>query len=225
MSSLLDPLAQRARARTNFGALAGALELLESPVTLTRSSGVYALESLAREDASARESVVEIVSALVRRRAGRVDGAGGARSPNGASPNGASPNGASPNGASPTSVAGDVQAALAVLGRIARSEQGAPLDLHGISLREAFLPGARFAGALLYGCDLEGTLLDGADLRGAWLWRTNLKRVNLDNADLRGADLSGARGLKREQLQLAIRDRETRLPPLDVEINQKWAPR
>ena len=215
MSSLLDPLAQRARARTNFGALAGALELLESPVTLTRSSGVYALESLAREDASARESVVEIVSALVRRRAGRVDGAGGARSPNGASP----------NGASPTSVAGDVQAALAVLGRIARSEQGAPLDLHGISLREAFLPGARFAGALLYGCDLEGTLLDGADLRGAWLWRTNLKRVNLDNADLRGADLSGARGLKREQLQLAIRDRETRLPPLDGEASQKWAPR
>ena len=112
------------------------------------------------------------------------------------------------------SAAGDVQAALAVLGRMARDERS-PLDLHGISLRDAFLPAAKFAGALLYDCDLEGALLEGADLRGAWLWRSNLRRVNLDNADLRGADLSGARGLQREQIESALSDESTRWPALE----------
>ena len=205
MPSALDPLVQRTRARANFGALCGALELLESPLLLRRSSGIYALESLACEDGGARASVIEILSALVRRRAGL------ARSQIGALAH--------------TRVPDDVQSALAVLGRIARADNGAPLDLHGIALREAFLPAARFAGALLYECDLEGALLDGADLRGAWLWRTNLKRVNLDNADLRGADLSGARGLTSQQIEAAICDADTRLPVLDAETAPRWKPR
>ena len=174
---------------------------------LTRSSGVYALEALARAEASARESVSEILSALVRRRAGL------ARS--------------SADVPVQARVPGDVQAALAVLGRMTRAKNGAPLDLHGISLRGAFLPGARLAGALLYDCDLEGALLDGADLRGAWLWRTNLKRVNLDNADLRGADLSGARGLERQQIAAAMGDEHTRWPQLagaDL-AGARWQPR
>ena len=208
MLSPLDPIVQRTRARTNFGALSGALELLESPILLTRSSGIYALESLVREDPKTRESVIEILAALVRRRAQA------ARSQTGT--------------LAGERVPGDVQAALAVLGRIARADNSAPLDLHGISLREAFLPNAKFAGALLYECDLEGALLDSADLRGAWLWRTNLKRVNLDNADLRGADLSGARGLTTPQIEAAICDAETRLPVLDDErapSNARWSPR
>lgn len=195
MPSVLEPLVQRTRARVHFGALSGALELLESPDIITRSSGIYALEALAREEAAARESVSEILAALVRRRAGV------ALMQLGAAPQ--------------TRVPGDVQAALAVLGRMTRAQNCGPLDLHGISLRAAFLPGAQFAGALLYDCDLEGALLDGADLRGAWLWQTNLNRANLDNADLRGADLSGARHLTREQLQLAICDEQTRLPNLE----------
>ncbi len=204
MSSPLDPLVQRTRARTNFGVLSHALELLESEVLSTRTGGIYALESLAREDASARQSVREILSALVRRRAGVALTQTGARAGH--------------------STPGDVQAALAVLGRMRRGDENAPLDLHGISLREAFLPGARFAGALLYDCDLEGALLDGADLSSAWLWRANLKRVNLDNADLRGADLSGARGLKREQIEAALCDEQTRLPLFEGET-AAWSPR
>ncbi len=205
MPSPLDPLVQRTRARTNFGALGSALELLESPELLTRSGGVYALESLAREDGGARASVIEILSALVRRRAGTV------RSQTGT--------------VVQSRVPGDVQAALAVLGRMARPDRSAPLDLHGISLREAFLPAAQLGGALLYDCDLEGALLDGADLRGAWLWRTNLRRVNLDNADLRGADLSGARHLTSAQIEAAICDEQTRLPNLDEEFTGRWSPR
>ncbi len=192
MSQSLSPLAQRTRARAHFGVLSGALELLESEEISTRAAGIYALESLVRRDANASESASEILAALVRRRAG------GARSELGV--------------AAHTRVPGDVQAALAVLGRMKRAEKVAPLDLHGIALRGAFLPGARFAGALLYDCDLEGALLDGANLRGAWLWQTNLQRANLDNADLRGADLSGARHLRREQIESAFYDEETRLP-------------
>ena len=203
MSPSLDPLVQRARAHTDFGVLCGALELLESPVLSTRMAGIYALESLARDDVAASASVREILSALVRRRAEKVRTQTGARATQG--------------------TPGDVQAALAVLGRMAR-DQKSPLDLHGISLREAFLPGARFAGALLYDCDLEGALLEGADLRGAWLWRANLRRVNLDNANLCGADLSGARGLKREQIEGASSDESTRWPAFEGE-NARWAPR
>ena len=202
--SSLDPLIQRTRARLHFGVLSHALELLESEVTSTRTGGIYALEALAREDEGAHDSVIEILSALVRRRAPVARTQTGARS----------------DQATP----GDVQAALAVLGRVAREPNGAPLDLHGISLREAFLPDAHFAGALLYDCDLEGALLQNADLRGAWLWRSNLKRVNLDNANLCGADLSGARELKREQIQLARSDRDTRWPAFADE-NARWTPR
>ena len=202
MPTSLDPLVQRTRARTHFGALCGALELLESEILSMRTAGIYALEALAREDGTAPESIREILSALVRRRAEV------SRTQTGARAQAATP--------------GDVQAALAVLGRLARDEN-APLDLHGISLRDAFLPGAQFAGALLYDCDLEGALLEGADLRGAWLWRANLKRVNLDNADLCGADLSGARGLQREQIESARADETTRWPAF--ESDARWSPR
>ncbi len=202
MSTSLDPLVQRTRARTHFGALSSALQLLESEVISTRTAGIYALEVLARQDVAAVASAREILSALVRRRANVARTQTGARAQQ--------------------SAPGDVQAALAVLGRMKRA--GAPLDLHGISLRDAFLPAAKFAGALLYDCDLEGALLEGADLRGAWLWRSNLKRVNLDNADLRGADLSGARGLQREQIESATADENTRWPAFEDE-KAVWSPR
>ena len=201
--SSLDPLVQRARARAHFGVLSGALQLLESDAISMRTAGIYALEALARDDVAACASVREILSALVRRRAGLT------RAQTGACGGQSAPS--------------DVQAALAVLGRIAR-DQNAPLDLHGIALRDAFLPAANLAGALLYDCDLEGALLEGADLRGAWLWRANLKRVNLDNANLRGADLSGARGLKREQIETAQSDETTRWPSFDAK-KTTWAPR
>ncbi len=191
MFLLVSPMVQRAQAREQFHVLGGALELLQSPQLTQRLSGIYALEMLA-QDETARESAIEILSALVRRRARRVQ---------------------IPRGEAAL-VADDVQAALAVLGRCALSGSAQPLDLHGISLRGAFLPEANFAGAFLYDCDLEGALLQDADLSGAWLWRTNLRRVNLDGADLRGADLGGALHLSRDQIAAAHCDENTRLPKL-----------
>ena len=190
----MSPIVQRTQARAHFAALRGALELLQSALLTERLSGIYALEGLARADAGACESVAEVLSALVRRRARK----------------------ALMPGAPTRRVPSDVQAALAVLGRGAARVTGAPLDLHGISLREAFLPEARFAGAFLYDCDLEGALLQDADLRGAWLWRANLRRANLDGANLCGADLSGALHLSATQVAAAICDGETRLPQLEA---------
>lgn len=71
-----------------------------------------------------------------------------------------------------------------------------------LTLREASLAEAKFAGADLRFADLSGSDLRAADLRGADLSRTNLQRAimtgtdlsgaSLQYADLTGADLAGA---------------------------------
>lgn len=181
-----SPLVERAQTREASLRLERALESLESTKPSTRLAGVFTLESLARENASLGESLVDVLSALVRRRAGSLS----------------------------ARIDEEVQAALTVLGRASRSGAGwqRPLDLHGIALREAYLPLANLENAWLYDCDLEAALLCGANLRGAWLWRANLKRANFDDADLRGADLSGALNLTKEQIARAQFDEHTRWP-------------
>jgi uncharacterized protein YjbI with pentapeptide repeats len=79
------------------------------------------------------------------------------------------------------------------------------------------------AGADLIGKDLGGADLMAANLRGAYLIGANLSRADLRmadlvGADLRGADLSGADlsggiFLTQSQLDAAMGDRETKLPP------------
>ena len=98
--------------------------------------------------------------------------------------------------------------------------------LHKASLKEANLQAAHLQQA-----DLERAELQGADLRGAWLERANLAGANLARVDLRGAylseanlreaeltganvngvDLTGVLGLTRAQLDVALRNFETRL--------------
>ena len=60
--------------------------------------------------------------------------------------------------------------------------------------------------------DLEGAVLAGAHLEGA-----NLEEANLQGADLQGAclqltNLTGVRGLTREQIESANTDENTRFP-------------
>ena len=95
-------------------------------------------------------------------------------------------------------------------------------DLSQATLRGAHLVDANLDGATLQDADLRevnltGAYLAGANLRHADLRRAQLMDVNLAGADLRfadlrGADLTGARGVTREQLRLSWVDGTTRLP-------------
>lgn len=186
-------LAERARARDASARLMRALELLGSADGTSRLAGIYALDGLRHEpeQSALGDAITEVLSAFVRRRA-RWEVGFPARQ----------------------NTPADVTAALTALGRApgAGGRADRPLDLHGIALREAYLPYSNFERAFLYDCDFEGALLVGANLRGAWLARAHLKRTNLDGADLRGADLTGARGLVLSDLQSVRHDAETRWP-------------
>lgn len=76
-------------------------------------------------------------------------------------------------------------------------------DLVGAKLRAADLRGANLRGAYLIGADLRGADLSGADVIGA----------DLRGADLRGARLTGALFLIQSQLDAAVGDAATVLPP------------
>lgn len=78
--------------------------------------------------------------------------------------------------------------------------------------------GADLIGADLEGQDLSGSNFRGACLVGANLRRTDLTRADLTGADLRGADLSGADlrdslFVTQSQLDAALGDDDTKLPP------------
>lgn len=103
-------------------------------------------------------------------------------------------------------VAGDLLAGASELVRAkARStrldHRGA--DLLGGDLRDADLRAASLRGALLVGADLRGADLRLADLLGA----------DLRGARLAGADLRDSLFVVQSQLDAAIGDRRTRLPP------------
>jgi uncharacterized protein YjbI with pentapeptide repeats len=76
-------------------------------------------------------------------------------------------------------------------------------DLIAADLRRTVLARASLVGALMLGADLRGADLSVADLRGADLRGANLSR----------ADLSKSFFLIQTQVESAIGDRQTRLPP------------
>jgi hypothetical protein len=155
-----------------------------------RLAGIYSLEALRRESPETAGVVVEVLASFVRQEAewGQERGR-------------------------PQPASAEVQAALAALGRQPRTDWvDRPLDLHGIALRQAYLPLVQFQRAFLYDCDLESALLVGARLDGCWFARTNLHNANLDEAHLEGADLSQARNLLPKQLASAYTNEKTRLP-------------
>jgi uncharacterized protein YjbI with pentapeptide repeats len=154
-----------------------------------RLGGIYALERLAFDSPRDRWTIMEVLSAYVRRNApwvpqdNQTDGA--ARAPQ-------------------DSPRTDIQAILTILSRrrgIRETEQGqlnlAKCDLRGANLVEAQLEGVDLSGAHLEDADLLGAHLERAQLRGAHLERAQLRGAHLEGANLveaqlEGLDLSGA---------------------------------
>jgi hypothetical protein len=100
---------------------------------------------------------------------------------------------------------------------------GGPINLASARMRRAqlrfaTLTGADLAGANLAGADLTDARLDGAnlanaDLSNAALARTDLSGARLAGARLDGANLLEARNLTQGQLDDAMGDALTELPP------------
>ena len=89
-------------------------------------------------------------------------------------------------------------------------------NLERAILRNADLRGSDLGNAILDSADLFRADLSGADLRG-----TSLASAFLRRTDLSGADLSTARGLTGDQINQAIGDEHTILPP-DVARPASW---
>lgn len=113
---------------------------------------------------------------------------------------------------------GAVDRVLQRVGELVRAEAGTRrrdyrrADLVGRSLRGANLRGADFRGALLLGADLSGADLRLADLIGA----------DLRGALVHGADLSSSLFLTQFQVNAALGDGATRLPPL-LAVPAHWS--
>lgn len=75
------------------------------------------------------------------------------------------------------------------------------------------LIGAKLKGANLRGANLRGAFLISADLRGADLRSADFIGADLRDADLRGANLQGSIFLTEAQLNSAVGDTNTKLPP------------
>ena len=86
-------------------------------------------------------------------------------------------------------------------------------DLIGADLNNARLAGASFRGARLIGAGLRGADLSLADLTG----------TDLRGADVRGADLARSLFLTQSQLDAAMGDTGTRLPP-SLARPAHWSP-
>jgi hypothetical protein len=195
-----------------------------SPNLEVRLGGIYALERIARDSPRNHWTIMEVLTAYVRRNASW-----------------------SPSLSSELRI--DVQTILVVLARrIPPSgydwlQPGAyfywseptGLDLHGTDLRGVELTGQRlgthleegapisfigaqlqmanFAGAHLENAQLAGAMLTGANLTHAHFKSANLRGADLTNAILKGADLSKAVGLTAIQIQSSYeRGSGARLP-------------
>ena len=132
-----------------------------------RLGGIYALERLARDSVSDRETVWEVVSAFIREHTrGRKPG---------------------------EEMQTDVAAAIAV---VTRNEVD-HIDLSGADLRGAELVGADFRGArldgaILDGLDLTASLLSGVQARRASFVGARLLHAYLVESDLSGSNLTDA---------------------------------
>jgi hypothetical protein len=102
-----------------------------------------------------------------------------------------------------------VNALLLRASELARAQlPGDKLDYRG-----GDLAGAKLAHADLAGANLRGTRLISADLSWADLTLTDLTGADLRAASLRGANLARSLFLTQPQLDVAVGDASTQLPP------------
>jgi hypothetical protein len=89
----------------------------------------------------------------------------------------------------------------------------AEANLTQANLTQANLTGANLYEARLNGAHLTGADLTGADLTGADLTQADFEGANLRDAYLFKADLREVNRLSQEQIDGAVVDQETMLPP------------
>ena len=177
-----------------------------------RLGGIYALERIAQDSKKDHWQVMEVLTSYVREN---------------------SPHDEDMQSGQPVTT--DIQAILTVLGRrnAAYDMPKQRLDLsrthlHGVRLADANLQHATFTGANLrqavfYRVNFDGAIFQSAVLHGtnfekstltlACFQGANLLAAKLQGADIRTAALSEASYLEQEQVDSAIFDETTKLPP------------
>lgn len=128
-----------------------------------------------------------------------------------------------PSGASPAQANPETRQIVDILAGRKQRDDPVPIDLSGVDLREQNLAGTDLSGETLRAADLSGSQLSAADLTNAELTGANLTEADLTGADvggayltgvnLSGADLSQVQNLTQDQLNRAIVDQTTLLPP------------
>lgn len=194
-----------------------AIEQLGKNSPELRVGGIYALERIARDSATDRLTIVEVLTAFIRLHAALSPGTNERERPLDLADKLAAVREMSLP-APLRDRAPQIQAAITVLGRLAGvdrrsrgwlarvdltgSELGysnlAGADLHYSDLSQSFLLGADLRRADLTGVWFVGATLDGvrlhqADLRTAVFWTARLFGADLRAADLTGADFTGTR--------------------------------
>ncbi len=156
-----------------------------------RLGGIYALERLAFDSPRDHWTIMEVLSAYVRRNAPWP-------------PKDKTAVAASEPQKTEVAPRTDIQAILTVLGRRRRGKKLEPgyldlsgCDLCGADLRRGHLASTFLIQSHLEGANLTGAHLRGADLRqahlgGALLWFANLEHAALESAHLEGACLQEA---------------------------------
>jgi len=85
-------------------------------------------------------------------------------------------------------------------------------DLSESDLRQANLQKANLSHANLNKVKLQFSNLTEANLKETSLKKAKLQEANLQGANLQSANLNGATGLSSSQIDLAITDKQTKLP-------------
>jgi len=159
--------------------LTRAVDQLGSAAVDVRVGGIYALERLARDSATDRGAVIEILTAFVRH-----------RSPWPPVEPGQDKDAQTSEGLPRMwRRAGDVQAAMTVLGRSGWWRGSIRMELGNVDLRRSFLAKADLRRAYLSHANLRGAYLEEANLEGARLRGVRLDDAHLGHANLRDASL------------------------------------
>jgi Pentapeptide repeats (8 copies) len=195
----------------------GAIDASGEKKLEVRLGGIYALERIAKDSERDHWPIMEVLSTYVRQNAQRKEET---REQEKLKPEKATIQGVHRDA--------DIQAILTVLGRRNPTRESAEqwLNLIGTDLRGAFLykahlrranlTEANLGGAILFRADLTQAYLDGANLSGAYLNGATLVGVYL-----RRAYLSEAKGLTQEQIDKALGDADTKLPP-GLHMPETW---
>ena len=149
-----------------------AIEQLGSDKPSIVLGGIYALERLARDSLSDRQTVANVLAGYLRD--------------------------TSPTSEQDGPLSTVAAAAVSVVAQMQGWGTALHLDLTGVNMSGAQIPGARFEGAMLNaahldGADLVGATFTGAHLKNAHLKGAFLKGALLDQAILIEAHLNGAR--------------------------------